>query len=112
MARAISESRMPRLALAVAAACLMRARVRMNRTGIRRWLIGKFSMARWVWAPYSASSGTSTVPMLSVSVFNSALPMQRYRRCSGLTFEKTTVLVTGGGRLLPSIRFGSSEWSI
>jgi hypothetical protein len=36
---------------------------------LKRWpLIGKFSNARWVWAPYMALFGTRTSPSESFSI--------------------------------------------
>ena len=40
----------------------------MKMRGKRKSLMGKFSTARCVWAPYSASTGTLTSPMVSRSV--------------------------------------------
>src|SRR5215470_7904687 len=68
MACASFGSRSLRSAFARAAACLMRPKAAMKPRGMVRPLIGKFSTARWVWAPQSASAGTLSSPMLSRSV--------------------------------------------
>src|SRR6202000_1804790 len=47
--------------------CLIRASARTNSRGMRSPLGGKFWIARCVWAPHSASLGTSSVPKLSRS---------------------------------------------
>ena len=60
--------RCPRSALACAAADLISPSARMNSRGIGRPEIGKLSTARWVCAPYSASAGTFSSPMLSRSM--------------------------------------------
>src|SRR5471032_1792320 len=54
--------------LALAAAALARISARMNCAGMRRWLMGKLFTARWVCAPYKASAGTCSSPMLSRSI--------------------------------------------
>ncbi len=51
-----------------AAASLMRARARRNPRGIGSPEIGKFMTARWVEAPYRASTGTSISPIESRSM--------------------------------------------
>ena len=58
----------PKPPLTSAAAALIRPSARMNSRGIGWPEIGKFSTARWVCAPHSASAGTCSSPMLSCSV--------------------------------------------
>ena len=58
----------PRSALACAAAALISPSARMNSRGMVSPEIGKLSTARWVCAPYSASAGTFSSPMLSCSM--------------------------------------------
>ncbi len=58
----------PSSALAPAAAHLTSPRAAMKRRGIGMPLIGKLSTARCVWAPHRASAGTSSLPMLSLTV--------------------------------------------
>src|SRR6185312_5649892 len=60
----------PAATLTSAAAALIRPSARMNSRGRHRPDTGKLSMARWVWAPYSASAGTCSSPMLSCSMRN------------------------------------------
>src|SRR5450830_1690206 len=57
-----------RSTLTLAAATLARISARMNGAGMRWWLIGKLFTARWVCAPYKASAGTCSSPMLSRSI--------------------------------------------
>ena len=64
-AMAGSSSRSP---FTVAAAAFISPSASMNSRGIRSPLIGKFSTARWVCAPQSASFGTLSFPMLSDSM--------------------------------------------
>ncbi len=68
MASAISPSTTPRRAFTTAAAPLTAARAAMRRPSIRMPEIGKFSVARWVWAAHLAHAGTWTSPMESCSV--------------------------------------------
>src|SRR6478735_186780 len=68
MARACSCRTTPSAALAVAAAALTWASAWTCRGCSVRPLIGKFSIARWVWARHRASRGTSTSPIESCSV--------------------------------------------
>ena len=68
MAWASSGGSWPILPLARAAAALTISKARTKPAGMRWPLTGKFCTARWVCAPYSASAGTATSPMLSVSV--------------------------------------------
>ena len=68
MACACSWRTTPSAALAVAAAALTWASAWTCRGCSVRPLIGKFSIARWVWARHRASRGTSTSPMESCSV--------------------------------------------
>src|ERR1700691_6135602 len=67
MGPATSPGSSPSCALAAAAARLISARARMKARGRVRPLIGKFSTARCVCAPQSASAGTFSSPMLSRS---------------------------------------------
>ncbi len=59
-----------RVALTAAASPLIWASARISRGSIVKPEIGKFSTARWVWAPYRASIGTFTSPIESCSVRN------------------------------------------
>jgi hypothetical protein len=68
MASAMSDSITPSRALACAAAPLMRASAAISEASRRTPEIGKFSTARWVWAPHRAVAGTRTSPMLSCSM--------------------------------------------
>ena len=65
----------PSARLAAAAAPLIIPSARMNVRGNLRPLTGKFCTARCVWAPYSASAGTCTGPMLSRSTRNASADM-------------------------------------
>src|SRR5687767_10120223 len=68
MAANIASSRRPSAWLARAEACLITPSAHRNRRGKRCPEIGKFSTARAVVAPYSASSGTWTSPIESCTV--------------------------------------------
>src|SRR5918911_4509348 len=68
IAAATSWSSRPRLPLASAAARLTSPIARRKRRGNGCPEIGKLSTARWVEAPYNASSGTCTSPIESRSV--------------------------------------------
>ena len=68
MASAIAWSSTPSCALARAADFLMRARATIWAGSRPDPEIGKFSTARCVCAPYSASMGTRTSPMVSCSI--------------------------------------------
>src|SRR5260370_37603675 len=61
----------------LAAHALINPRARMNARGKRKPLMGKFSTARCVWAPYNASLGTRTSPMVSRSRRYITLPYGR-----------------------------------
>src|SRR6185436_7922983 len=73
MASATLPSSLPLLRFTSAAAFLISASARITRRGSRSPLTGKFSAARCVCAPYSASTGTSTLPRESVSTRHSLL---------------------------------------
>src|SRR5437773_2269609 len=68
MAAARSVGSCPDWLFTFAAHALINPSARMNARGKRRPLMGKFSTARCVWAPYSASPGTRTSPMVSCSM--------------------------------------------
>src|SRR5579875_876475 len=70
IASATSLGSAPRRAFTRAAAPLMRASARTSAGSTRRPEIGKFSTARWVCAPHSASRGTATSPIESCSIRN------------------------------------------
>ena len=65
---AFAFDRWPSALFACAAADLIRPSARMNWRGMVKPEIGKLSTARCVCAPYSASAGTLSSPMLSRSV--------------------------------------------
>ena len=73
MASAMGASSRPRSRFTRAAAALMSPSVWMNAGGNGRPEIGKFSTARWVCGPHSASAGTCISPRLSFSTRNSAM---------------------------------------
>ena len=68
MALAMAGSTTDSSALTQAAAALIRASAWMIGRGMVSPEMGKFSTARAVWAPHSASAGTSTSPIESCSV--------------------------------------------
>src|SRR5262245_9365022 len=59
---------MPSSALTVAAHPLIDASAAISSREMRRSEIGKFSTARWVWAPHRAQTGPSPGPSVSCSV--------------------------------------------
>jgi len=67
MASPIFWSSKPKPMLVLAAASLTSPSARMKERGNRRSLMGKFSTALMVEAPYNASAGTSMGPMESRS---------------------------------------------
>src|SRR5688572_14872555 len=83
-----------------AAAALIRASARTSRRGKRTPLTGKFSTARWVWAPHRAVAGTFTVPRESVSTRK---PASLINGCgvAGSLIEEDVVGQVGRARLLP-----------
>src|ERR687897_1234318 len=79
----------------------MAPRASTNRRGLRRSLIGKLSRARRVWAPKSASLGTSTSPIESrstrcgVSCWVMAPPVEARRFRSILCSKRPPRFTTG-----------------
>ena len=74
MALAIFSSSRPRARFVLAAASFTRPKACMNPRGNRRSLIGKFSTARMVDAPYNAAAGTSIGPIESRSILTLVPP--------------------------------------
>src|SRR2546425_4318650 len=74
----------------------------MNRRPNRIPLIGKFSIARWVWTPQYASFGTLTSPRKSFSTRKSAIRMRRGGRQSprGINIANGSYVFQGEERLL------------
>ncbi len=74
----------------------------MNSAGNGMPLMGKLSIARWVWAPHNASAGMLTGPMLSCSVRNfwvvieEITPRVSARDASLATFDEVEHLLQGG----------------
>src|SRR5262245_38271178 len=73
----------------------------MSASGRGRPETGKFSIARWVWAPHRASAGTCTSPMVSCSTRYSIAPSYAFHICGRLTTRCTLtpmprLLITGG----------------
>ena len=75
IASAIFGSKFPSLSFTVAAACFTIPNACTNANGIFSPPIRKFSKLLCVCAPYNASAGTSTSPIVSVSILTPLLPL-------------------------------------
>ena len=84
----------PSEALATAADFLMRASATICAGSRPDPEIGKFSTARWVCAPYSASMGTRTSPIVSCSIRYSGV----LAHCRVASFVDSRGLLSCGGR--------------
>ena len=93
MRSAISGSTTPSWLLTRAAAPLIRPRACTTAGSIGVPEMGKFSIARWVWAWYSASRGTRTSPIVSCSI--------RYASASGCVVVSSSVLIAPVCRVRP-----------